>query len=181
MASAVNLVALRPPLVDVGTGSSGHSFFVVDPNEERNGGEGAHGGRLGVYLGDVGEALGKLGHGDGISVLEGEVGGLVPCALNNCLGIGEQAGAEAPNPRGDLVDTGDRGRVHEAVRDLLLRHNHCRRGAPHCDAGKAARRIGRLEGVFYLVQSPLRREDGDVVVIIAAFCGGGSGGVVVDR
>lgn len=61
------------------------SLLVVDGDEDCCGCEGAHGGGLGVDLGDVGDALGELGAGDGVAVFVLEVVGFVADSLDEGL------------------------------------------------------------------------------------------------
>mmetsp|Transcript_18035 Transcript_18035/g.42614 ORF Transcript_18035/g.42614 Transcript_18035/m.42614 type:complete len:248 (+) Transcript_18035:641-1384(+) len=152
---------------------------VVDADEEGRDGQRPHGRALGVHLRNVGDAAGQLGHGDGVAVLVGEVGGLVAGALDYRAGVGVQAAGEGADGRGDGVDGRDGGGVHEAVWDLLLGDDDAGISTADGHAGQARRRVGRLEGVFHLVQTPLRAEDGDVVVVVGVAAHGGRSAILM--
>lgn len=60
---------------------------------------------------------------------------------------------------------GDAARFHETIRYLFLGHDAARVLA--ADGYSSQARIGTFEAIFHLIKTALRREDGDVVIIVS--------------
>mmetsp|Transcript_4762 Transcript_4762/g.13726 ORF Transcript_4762/g.13726 Transcript_4762/m.13726 type:complete len:252 (+) Transcript_4762:1532-2287(+) len=140
------------------------TFVVVDAHEQSDACQRAHRRRLRVDLRQVGHAAGQDADGHGVPVVEVELAGLVPRPLHHRAGVGHGARHAAADVLGQREQVRDAGRVHQPVRHLLLCHHAARVLAAHGHPGQAG--IGALEAVLHLVQPALRREDGDVVVIV---------------
>mmetsp|Transcript_187 Transcript_187/g.381 ORF Transcript_187/g.381 Transcript_187/m.381 type:complete len:202 (-) Transcript_187:277-882(-) len=110
-------------------------LLLIHPHDHHDHRQRPHAGTLRIHLGDIRHSLGQDGRGDGVAVLEFEVGGFVARALDSAVAVGDHAGGETADFGCDVEDVGDGGGDDEAVRDFALGDDDTSVFAAEGDAG----------------------------------------------
>mmetsp|Transcript_7578 Transcript_7578/g.20709 ORF Transcript_7578/g.20709 Transcript_7578/m.20709 type:complete len:271 (-) Transcript_7578:115-927(-) len=136
----------------------------VDPDDDERDAQWAHVGKLRVHLRQVGSAFGEGLHGHVVAVVELELRSLFTQGAHGGPRVGDDACGDHANGVRDLMHVCHGRRIVQLVRHLLLCRDARTVHSPHSHRCQATRLNG-LEGVLYLVEPALGREDGDVPVI----------------
>mmetsp|Transcript_11991 Transcript_11991/g.27748 ORF Transcript_11991/g.27748 Transcript_11991/m.27748 type:complete len:278 (-) Transcript_11991:70-903(-) len=152
------------------------STFVIDAYHECHTSEWSHTCRLCIDLGQVGHALGQHRNGCRIAVIKRPLIGFVTSPLHKRLVVGRGATTATSRSRGtrhdagtqfggDLVHMRHRIRLDQSVDHLFLGH-HADGILPANRNARQTPRNGCLVSILHLIQSSLRTENTNMMIII---------------